>query len=191
MTQVRAFAAPALLALVLGGCAGAQLPALEQTLAAQDSATAALGQWCAARHLAEPARITARPAYDADAPPPADLRQLLGATTNDGIGYRHVRLSCGPVVLSEAHNWYLPSRLTLAMNTALTTSDTPFGTVVAPLHFTRQRLDSRRGAAPGCPARTILSHRARLRLPDGRPLALVVECYTPANLARPSHTSPR
>jgi hypothetical protein len=107
---------------------------------------------------------------------------LLGA---DGpIGYRHVRLSCGDVVLSEAHNWYLPGRLTPAMNAALAASDTPFGKVAAPLHFTRRPLDSRRGRAPACPADTVLSHRALLRLPDGQPLALVVECYTSANLGR-------
>jgi chorismate-pyruvate lyase len=166
-------------AAAVTGCTSPELPAFEHTLAAQDSATAALGEWCAARHLASPARITASPVHDADAPPPGDLRALLGA---DAIGYRHVRLSCGAVVLSEAHNWYLPSRLSPAMNATLTASDTPFGKVAAPLHFTRQPLDSRRGRGPVCPAHTVLSHRALLRLPDGEPLALVVECYTSANL---------
>jgi hypothetical protein len=68
------------------------------------------------------------------------------------------------------------------MNEALETSDTPFGKVVAPLGFTRKRLASRRGAAEDCPKDTVLSHRALLELPDGRPLSLVVECYTTANL---------
>lgn len=173
----------ALVALgLLGGCATSPLPAFEQTLAAQDSATAALGQWCAARNLATPARITASLVRDADAAPPADLQQMLGTASATLTGYRHVRLSCGAAVLSEAHNWYLPQRLTAAMNITLATSDTPFGKVVAPLHFTRQPIDSRRGRAPACPARTILSHRALLRLPDGSPLAVVVECYTAANL---------
>jgi hypothetical protein len=177
-----ALAALAALAL-LAGCATSQLPAFEHALAAQDSATAALGEWCAARHLASPARITASPVHDADAPPPADLRALLGTGPAPGaIGYRHVRLSCGAVVLSEAHNWYLPGDLTSAMNARLAASDTPFGQVAAPLHYTRQRLDSRRGRVPTCPAPTVLSHRALLRLPDGQPLALVVECYTAANL---------
>ncbi len=167
-----------------------RLPAFERTLAAQDSATAALGKWCALRHLASPARITAAPVHDTDAPPPAKLRAYLGAGTDAPIGYRHVRLSCGAppaptIVLSEAHNWYLPRRLTAAMNATLATSDTPFGRVVAALHFTRQPLDSRRGRAPGCPAQTVLSHRALLRLADGQPLALVVECYTAANLQTP------
>ncbi|MDP9056474.1 MAG: hypothetical protein M3N34_03975 [Pseudomonadota bacterium] len=171
---------------MLSGCTISPLPAFEKTLAAQDSATAALGQWCAARHIADitasSGRITASPVRNADAPPPADLRQLLDAGAGPAVGYRHVRLSCGGVVLSEAHNWYLPSRITPAMNDALATSDTPFGKIVAPLHFTRQALDSWRGRAPACPSDTVLSHRALLRLPDGRPLALVVECYTAANL---------
>lgn len=98
------------------------------------------------------------------------------------MAYRHVRLSCGASVLSVAHNWYVPSRLSPDMNEALETSDTPFGKVVAPLRFTRERLASERGPAEGCPKDTILSHRAVLRLPDGRPLSLVVECYTRANL---------
>ena len=164
------------------GCTTSPMPAFERTLAAQDSATAALGQWCAARHLAEPARITAGLVHDADAPPPADLRQLLETDPAIPIGYRHVRLSCGAIVLSEAHNWYLPQRLTPVMNAALASSDIPFGKVVAPLHFARRPLDSRRGRAPACPAHTVLSHRALLRLPGGAPLALVVECYTAANL---------
>ena len=167
--------------LVMASCTNPQLPAFEHTLAAQDSATAALGQWCAARHLANPARITASPVHDADAPPPADLRALL-ATPSAPIGYRHVRLSCGQIVMSEAHNWYVAGRLTPAMNATLAASDTPFGKVVTALHFTREPLDSRRGRAPSCPAATVLSHRALLRLPDGEPLALVVECYTAANL---------
>lgn len=166
---------------LLASCANPQLPAFERTLAAQDSATAALGQWCAARHLANPARIVASPVRDADAPPPAGLGMLL-RTDGAHVGYRHVRLSCGAIVLSEAHNWYLPEMLTPAMNAALAASDTPFGKVVAALHFTRQPLGSRRGRAPACPAHTVLSHRALLRLPGGQPLALVLECYTAANL---------
>jgi len=181
---IRAIAALMTLAMI-SACTTSPLPAFEQTLAAQDSATATLGQWCAARHLASPALITASPVRDVDAPPPGDLQQLLASDSEPTIGYRHVRLSCGPVVLSEAHNWYLPSRLTPAMNAALAASDTPFGKVVAPLHFTRQRLDPRRGRAPACPADTVLSHRALLRLPDGHPLALVMECYTAANLRQP------
>ncbi|MFD2780278.1 hypothetical protein ACFS32_03130 [Novosphingobium pokkalii] len=47
--------------LALVGCVPARLPALEATLAAQPSATAALTQWCAAGHLADPATIAPWP----------------------------------------------------------------------------------------------------------------------------------
>lgn len=181
--MVRICAVTAVLVL-LGGCATSPLPAFEQALATQDSATIALGQWCAARHLAQPARITASLVPDSDAMAPANLRRILGVGPASPIGYRHVRLSCGGATLSEAHNWYLPGSLTPQMNAALVQTDTPFGKVVAVLHFSRQPLDSQRGRASACPAHTILSHRALLRLPNGAPLALVVECYTAANLRK-------
>ncbi|NKJ00868.1 hypothetical protein [Novosphingobium sp. SG707] len=160
------------------------LPAFEATLAAQDSATAALGQWCQARHLADPATIKAAQVKGEDTMPPPDLDETLKLSENQEPAHRHVRLSCGGKVLSEAHNWYARQRLTPAMNLTLDTTDTPFGKVAGPLGFTRERLGAVRGAAPGCPRDTVLSHRALLRLPDGSPLALVVECYTPAVLRK-------
>lgn len=168
--------------LALTACTNPALPRFEATLAAQPSATVALAQWCAARRLASPATIHAL--ADRTARPPADVRRALGVSDQEALGYRHVRLACGDVVLSDAQNWFVPARLTPAMNEALATSQTPFGTVVAPLHFTRERLAARRGALPGCPKGTVLSHRAVLRRPDGAPISLVIECYTRATLAR-------
>ena len=86
-------------------------------------------------------------------------------------------------MLSDGKNGYVPARLTPAMNTALETTRTPFGTVVRPLGFRRERLEGRRGRAEGCPGGTVLSHKAVLRLGDGRAISLVTECYTRANLA--------
>jgi chorismate-pyruvate lyase len=167
---------------ILASCtAPQQLTQFERTLAAQDSATAALTDWCQQQGIARPARISAVLVPDGIAPP-ADLRRLLDLPAGSDPGYRHVRLSCGGKVLSDAHNWYVPARLPPAMNDVLRTTDIPFGKTVAALNFKRERLDSRRGRAAPCPAGTILSHRALLRLPDGQPLALVVECYTRANL---------
>ena len=163
--------------------APAPVDALAAALAANDSATAALGGWCATRHIAEPATITAAQVKGADALPAPDINTTLGMNEQDEPGYRHVRLSCGGHVLSEAHNWYVPARLSAEMNATLANSDTPFGKVAAPLHFRRERLGEVRGPAFGCPAATVLSHRALLRLPDGAVLALVVECYTPDTLA--------
>lgn len=176
----------AILLLLLPGCAGPGLPRFEAALAQRDSATAVLEHWCAANRLADPPRIVADGMMAASAPEPADARPLLQASAETALGYRHVALSCGGAVLSVAHNWYVPDRLTPAMNATLTSTRIPFGKVAAPLGFRRERLDSQRGARPECPRDTILSHRALLRLPDGRPLALLVECYTRANLARGS-----
>lgn len=170
------------LAVLLAACTTPGLSQFEATLAANDSATAALGQWCGTHQFAAPPTIRATRIPDAGQAAPGDTRRLLGVSGCEPLGYRHVRLSCGSRVLSEAHNWYVPARLTPQMNAALSDTDTPFGTVASPLRFRRERLSSQRGRGPGCPAGTILTHRAVLRLPDGRPLALVVECYTPANL---------
>lgn len=177
-------ASSALAALVLAGAAApaATLEQFEATLAAQDSATAALGQWCAVQHLAADPAIRATVISGRSNSPPGDLRSILHLPGDGPIGYRHVKLSCGGKVLSEAHNWYAPQRLTPAMNRTLDETDTPFGKVASPLRFTRERLGGERGAADYCPRGTILSHRALLRLPDGAPLAFVVECYTAANL---------
>jgi len=151
----------------------------EATLNSTDSATMALTQWCGQRKLMPEPRITATLVKGEDALPAPDLSETLGT---EDPGYRHVRLSCGPHVLSEAHNWYNPALLTPEMNQVLATTDTPFGKAVAALHFSREKLATRRGPLPGCPADTILANRALLRLPDHRVLALVVECYTSANL---------
>ena len=174
-------------ALGLPGCAAPRpelLSRFEATLAAHDSATVALGQWCAEQSFATVPTITASQVHGADAPPPPDLRTMLEVGTAEPLAYRHVRLSCGSTVLSEAHNWYVPGRLTAEMNTALAGSDTPFGKVVAPLHFRREPLATQPGRVPPCPRGTVSTHRALLRLPDSRPISLVMECYTRANLHR-------
>lgn len=164
------------------------LDAFEATLLAHDSATQALTGWCARHDIGDPAQIRAAVVRDggdqgqADWAGHADWRDVLAAAPDEPLGYRHVRLVCGEKVLSEAHNWYVPSRLTPEMNHALASTDTPFGTVASTLRFARTRLASRRGPFAECPADTVLSQRALLRLPDGRPLAVLVECYTAANL---------
>ena len=167
-------------------CTGPQarrLKRFEQALAAQDSATAALRQWCAAEGIADPSKIVAVPVRDAVRAEPPELRSALAVSAEEVLGYRHVRLVCGETVLSDAHNWYVPGRLTPDMNAALTATVTPFGIIAAPLAFRRERLASLRGPSPDCPPETVLAHHALLRLPDGQPLAFLVECYTAANLA--------
>ncbi len=174
--------------LSLTGCAAtapdAVIDAFQANLAAHASATKALGQWCKARGIDPEGQITVQFVRGADEASPADLRATLSVSAEEPLGYRHVKLVCGSAVLSEAHNWFVPARLSPEMNRQLAASDVPFGTVAASLAFTREPLASARRGDPGCPAGAIATHRALLRLPDGQPLALVVECYTEANLGR-------
>jgi hypothetical protein len=159
-----------------------QLASFEATLAAHASATEALRSWCEARGIASPAQIMARPVSGAPAKQPKGLRRLLGLGLREAIGYRHVELTCGDHVLSSAHNWFVPGRLTPEMNAALASTQVPFGRIAAPLAYTREPLKILSRPPRGCPANTISAHRALLRLPDGRPLAYVLECYTSENL---------
>ena len=173
---------PALSAAAAPAVDPASVAAFETALARHDSATEALRQWCEARAIAVPAEIMARPVQGAAARRPAKLRQLLGIGAAEPIGYRHVELTCGDRVLSVAHNWYVPGRLSPAMNLALTTSQVPFGRIAAPLGYRREPLEILSKPPRGCPPNTISAHRALLRLPDGRVLAYVLECYTAENL---------
>lgn len=155
----------------------------EAVLGRHDSATLALEEWCGLRGMAEPARIRAQVLDTTSSDPDAGMRDRLVLGHGETFVMRHVQLSCGPAVLSMAWNWYVPSRLTPQMSEALMRSDAPFGKVVAPLGFRRKALSTTAGPAENCPADTISTHRAMLVLPDGRPLAYLVECYTAANLA--------
>lgn len=159
------------------------LDQFEAVLRRHDSATLALEEWCALRGIADSAQIRAHTLNTTSSDAPPSLRRQLQLQDGESFALRNVRLSCGETVLSVAWNWYVPSRLTPDMNEALNRSDTPFGRIVAPLRFRRQPLESVRGQAENCPVETISTHRAMLVLPDGRPLAYLIECYTAANLA--------
>jgi predicted cupin superfamily sugar epimerase len=174
--------------------------ALIQTLNAEllshDSATSTLEHWCDLHRLASPARIVATRVRDVDKTPTAEQRRELAVAPTELLRYRRVKLMCGEKVLSEADNWYVPGRLTSAMNEQLDTTDIPFGRVVQALHFQRRTLSStvlwlplpeawEMSPAPQDMARPVLNaprellqHRALLTLPDGTPFSEVVETYT-------------
>ena len=176
---------------------------LNADLLAHDSATLTIERWCADHRLADPARIVAERVSDAAKPASAEVREALDVKPGEPLGYRRVRLKCGDHVLSEADNWYVPTRLTPEMNHALETTDTPFGKAVAALHFRRHTLSAdllwrplpkgwEIGATPvpqEAGALTIpdhvLEHRAVLSTPDGEPFSEVVETYTGEVLAFP------
>src|SRR5262249_14208427 len=92
--------------------------------------------------LALPARIIADRVQGADAPPSAEQRQLLRVAPDENVRFRRVRLKCGDYVLSEAQNWYVPSRLTPDMNRTLDTTDTAFGRVLKPFASHRRTLSA-------------------------------------------------
>lgn len=174
----------------------ALLQSLNADLLSHDSATLTLDRWCAAHQLASPARIVAQRVHDVDKAPTAEQRQLLRVSATEPIRYRRVKLTCGSHVLSEADNWYVPARLTPAMNQVLDTTDTAFGRAVMALDFRRRTLSAALLWAPlpsgwemGAPVSVaadaplaiphgVIEHRAVLTLPDGTPFSTVVETYT-------------
>jgi len=182
----------------------ALLQTLNANLLSHDSATLTLEHWCDVHRLASPARIVAVRVPDSEKPVSPEQRRELGVTPAEPIRYRRVRLLCGTVVLSEADNWYVPSRLTAEMNKLLDSSDTPFGRVVQALHFQRRTLSSTllwvplaegwemnpippsdASALPLTVPSELLQHRALLTLPNGTPFSEVVETYTGGVLAFP------
>jgi len=166
----------------ISSCAAPQAPSpldrFEATLARHASATAALGEWCVAEGLSAAPDIRALPVLGEVRVATAEVREALGVGPAERLGYRHVRLVCDDTVLSVAQNWYVPARLTSEMNTVLESTDAPFGKVVAPLGYHREERPAQRGGSDACPAGTVLTKGAVLRLGDGKPIALVVECYT-------------
>jgi hypothetical protein len=175
-----------LLLAIAGPCNAAfaddrALARLKADLLANPSATQVLTRWCGDLHLAAPAVIRAE-RDSTDKPATPEIRALLGAATDEPIRYRRVKLMCGTHILSEADNWYRPMLLTPAMNKALDESDTPFGTVVRPLGFSRRTLD----VATNADAGTVLRVRALL-LAGAAPFSLVVENYRPDLIAPPGH----
>jgi hypothetical protein len=118
--------------------------ALVQTLNAEilasRSATLSLEKWCGEHRLAgaDETKIVARLIPGDAKPATAEQRQRLQVGPDEELKYRRVQLLCGDRVLSEADNWYAPSRLTPEMNRLLETTDTPFGKAVLDLKPYRQ-----------------------------------------------------
>lgn len=151
---------------------------LNAELLAGRTATETLERRCAALGLATHPRVHAEVDRTSPAPdaPPA-VRERLGVATGTQLGYRRVRLMCGPLVLSEAENWYVPSRLSPAMNAALADGDAPFGRVILPLSPVRQNLSAEILSRADQPAGPVLRHRALVLDGEGRALAEVIETY--------------
>jgi chorismate-pyruvate lyase len=176
--------------------------ALTQTLNAEilasPSATRSLEKWCRDHKMAADPLIIAHAIPGVDkAPAPEQLRRLQVASGSD-VKYRQVELRCGSHVLSEADNWYVPSRLTAEMNNLLDRSETPFGKAVQALRPYRQTFavtflwsplpagweqQPRPKGEPGERARPLevprelFEHRAILYTSDHQPFSEVHERY--------------
>ena len=145
--------------------------ALSRDLLASPTATAVLERRCGGPIVAE----VDRTAHKAATP---EQRIRLGVGPDERVVYRSVVLRCAGVALSVAENWYVPARLTPAMNAALEQGDTPFGAAIRPLHPHRKPLEQvLAGIAP-----YVLRHRALVLDGEGWVLAEVVENYTAAAL---------
>jgi chorismate-pyruvate lyase len=175
--------------------------ALVQTLngeiLASSSATRTLEEWCGDHHMADDPKIVATRVRDARKEPSSDQLQRLGVHDASELQYRRVELRCGAHVLSAADNWYVPARLTPEMNVLLTTTETPFGKVVQPLHVYRRTIGVRmlwtplpRGweqqdrsrfashrTQPLAIPKELFEHRAILYTQDHEAAAEVVETY--------------
>lgn len=165
---------------------------LSLRLLAAHSATAVLETWCAERGLALAPQLLAVPVPGPSRTPSPIQQARLAIEPGETLRYRRVRLSCADLVLSEAENWYVPSRLTPAMNAILDATQTPFGRVVHPLAPLRRHLSLRRLWQPmtqESPALTepLFVVEAMLSTGDGRPFCEVAETYTGAVLARGPH----
>lgn len=175
----------------------ALLQTLNSELLSNASATLTLDRWCTTHKLASAGeKIVAQRVKGQDEPADAAVRHLLDAAPNERIVHRRVRLACGVRILSEADNWYLPSRLTPEMNHALETSDVAFGRAVQNLNFSRKTLSANLLWAPLTPGwemaaialppqasklelpHFLIEHHAVLSLPGGAPFSALIERYT-------------
>jgi hypothetical protein len=182
----------------------ALIQTLNGALLASRSATLTLEKWCADHKLAAEPKILARLVRGVEKPASAETRQRLQVSAEEPVKHRHVELTCGDHVLSEADNWYVPSRLTPEMNQLLETTDTPFGKAVQALGFHRQTFSAdilwsplpqgwERGAAErptevkgilAIPER-LFEHRAVLYDREQKPFSEVDEVYADDLLAFP------
>lgn len=183
----------------------ALMQSLNAEILGSRSATLSLEKWCRDHGLADEPRIVARFIAGADRALDAAQRQRL-QVTGDNVKYRKVQLRCGSHVLSEAENWYVPSRLTADMNRVLESTDTPFGRAVERLEPYRQTFEVRLlwsplpdgwerkpDGRPPCAATGTLAipdalfeHRAILYTREHQPFSEVHEVYQREILAFPA-----
>jgi hypothetical protein len=147
--------------------------ALNTRLIAGATATDTLLAWCDEHGLSEgPITVEIEQCF-APVVVPDEVLQALELDPGDTIHYRQVRLMRGSLALAAAENWFVPQRLTAAMNEALIETNIPFGRVIAPLQPARRLL----AVHPQPHAEIILHHSAVILSKPGTALAFVKESY--------------
>lgn len=183
----------------------ALMQSLNADILSSPSATLTLEKWCRDHKLTREPKIVAHSIKNGVKAPTPEQRRRLQINDEEQVKYRKVQLRCGDKVLSEAENWYVPSRLTGEMNRILDTSETPFGKAVQPLGPYRQtfavkllwsplpegwELESPRNLPRATkqllaiPA-ALFEHRALLYSREHKPFAEVYEIYQRQILAFP------
>lgn len=155
----------------------ALVAALRARILASDSATLALEGWCAEHKLAADPHLVAQRLPGPDKPLTTAQRARLAIGPEEPVRYRRVRLVCGDRVMSEADNWYVPARLTPAMNATLEGTHTPFGRVVRPLAPVRRTVEVRAPGPDAGSADPLFEVDAVLSTGAGQPFCEVVETY--------------
>jgi chorismate-pyruvate lyase len=173
----------------------ALIETLNAELLSNPSATLTLERWCGTHHLAAEPKVSAHLVRGEDKQITPEDRQRFQIAADEPVRYRRVQLFCGDRLLSEADNWYVPSRLTPEMNRLLDETDTPFGRAVKDLEFQRQTLKvtplwrplpegwELQAAQPDQNGTLlvpdhVLEHRAILFTKARAPFSIVVETYT-------------
>jgi chorismate-pyruvate lyase len=172
------------------------LQTLNANLLASKSATQTLQAWCEDHEMAAVPKMIALRDPKAFKEASEEVRALLKVSDAEPVLYRRVQLVCGEHVLSQADNWYVPSRLTDDMNLVLMQTNTPFGRAVRQLNFHRQ---TERSALLWNPLpknweqkklspnqefvdlkipKLVLQHQAILITDKNIPFSVVIETYT-------------
>jgi hypothetical protein len=187
----------------------ALIQTLNTEILSSRSATLSLENWCRDHQLAVDPKILASVVTGINKAATAEQRQRLEVTAQVEVKYRRVQLRCGNRVLSEADNWYVPSRLTPEMNRLLETTDMPFGKAVKSLEPYRRTFavkllwaplpeawERESGRLPATTSRplvipdAVFEHRAVLYSREHIPFSEVNEVYQRQILAFPP-ISPR
>jgi hypothetical protein len=182
----------------------ALIQTLNTEILSSRSATLSLENWCRDHQLAVDPKILASVVTGINKAATAEQRQRLEVTAQVEVKYRRVQLRCGNRVLSEADNWYVPSRLTPEMNRLLETTDMPFGKAVKSLEPYRRTFavkllwaplpeawERESGRLPATTSRplvipdAVFEHRAVLYSREHIPFSEVNEVYQRQILAFP------